>query len=829
MRGRMDESEKHYTTNFDDRRPARRLGGRPGGRQPGADGFAAGDFVRHRLGWRDYAVVDAAAATSGRRRACAPLPDLARRARPDRLHRLRRAAARRRAARRRRRVRLRGAAGRGRQRGRPVRPAARRVTGDRQRRRPGEGAAARRRARLRRRHRLPRRPARRTGRRRARRHRPVLRQRRRRASGRGAVRAQPARPGRAVRRDLDDGGHPARARRAAPDPGRAQAAHAARLHRARPRGPAPGVRAAGQRLVAHRRARLASRPSSTVSTTPSTRSSGCCPARTSARCSSAYRTTSRPSRRGDHVDNTVPPEVADLAKRTRDFVRDVVIPVELQVARRRARRARTSCAATCRARRATPGCSPRTCPREWGGCGLDVRGQSVVFEEAGYSLLGPLALNCTAPDEGNMHLLEVVATEEQKEQLPAPARRRRDPVVLRDDRARTRRRLRPVDAGDDRDARSTAAGASTAASGSSAARTAPASRSAWPARAATPASAAARRCSSSTPTTPACGWCATSRPSTRGCSAATARSSSTTAASVTTSVLGEVDRGFQYAQVRLAPARLTHCMRWLGLARRAHDIAVDWAATRKSFGGLLGDLGMVQQLIADSEIDIAASRALIRQTAAVLDSGERGGTESSIAKTFVAEAVNRVVDRSVQICGALGISGDVLLSRYLREVRPFRIYDGPSEVHRWAIARRAISARRRAIEAGETPRVADDRRERAGHDRRRSGRRRRCSPRSTRRVLPGSRCATCGTVAFPVPTGCAKCAGSPTWHRSSSPTTARCGRGPCRTFEPKPPYRSPDGRLRAVRRRLRRTSATSSSSPGWSATRPSSRSTRRCG
>ena len=133
-------------------------------------------------------------------------------------------------------------------------------------------------------------------------------------------------------------------------------------------------------------------------------------------------------------------------------------------------------------------------------------------------------------------------------------------------------------------------------------------------------------------------------------------------------------------------------------------IAVDWAATRRSFGGLLGDLGMVQQLVADSEIDMAASRALIWHTAAVLDSGARGGTESSIAKTFVAEAVNRVVDRSVQICGALGVSGDVLLSRYLREVRPFRIYDGPSEVHRWAIGRRAISQRRRAIEGGEQPR-----------------------------------------------------------------------------------------------------------------------------
>jgi alkylation response protein AidB-like acyl-CoA dehydrogenase len=84
----------------------------------------------------------------------------------------------------------------------------------------------------------------------------------------------------------------------------------------------------------------------------------------------------------------------------------------------------------------------------------------------------------------------------------------------------------------------------------------------------------------------------------------------------------------------------------------------------------------------------------------------QGGTESSIAKTFVAEAVNRVVDRAVQICGALGISDDVLLSRYYREVRPFRIYDGPSEVHRWAIARKAIGRRRREIEAGDRPRWA---------------------------------------------------------------------------------------------------------------------------
>ena len=402
------------------------------------------------------------------------------------------------------------------------------------------------------------------------------------------------------------------------------------------------------------------------------------------------------------MDADATSDVTEFAKKTQQFVRDVVIPVELETggaihdAADELRRHLQG-----KAREA--GLLAPHVGAEWGGGGLDVRGQAVVFEEAGYSLLGPLALNCAAPDEGNMHLLEIVASEEQKE-----------------------RYLRPLAGGEIR---------------SCFAMTEPA-----PGAGSDPAML-------STMAEPDNGgWRINGRKwfisGARGagfaiCMARTSGAVGDRGGATMLlvdednpgmrverdlatldeglfgghsevvfedclvgpdAVLGEVNRGFQYAQVRLAPARLTHCMRWLGLSRRAHDIAVDWVATRKAFGGLLGDLGMVQQQIADNEIDIAASRALIASTAAVLDSGAPGGTESSIAKTFVAEAVNRVVDRSVQLCGALGISGDVLLSRYLREVRPFRIYDGPSEVHRWAIAKRVISARRRAIEAGEAPR-----------------------------------------------------------------------------------------------------------------------------
>jgi hypothetical protein len=105
---------------------------------------------------------------------------------------------------------------------------------------------------------------------------------------------------------------------------------------------------------------------------------------------------------------------------------------------------------------------------------------------------------------------------------------------------------------------------------------------------------------------------------------------------------------------------------------------------------------MVQQLIADSEIDIAATRALLMQACHELDRGEPASTTTSIAKTFGAEAVGRVVDRAIQMCGGLGVSELLPLARLSREVRPFRIYDGASEVHRWSIARRAV----RRAEAG---------------------------------------------------------------------------------------------------------------------------------
>ena len=161
-------------------------------------------------------------------------------------------------------------------------------------------------------------------------------------------------------------------------------------------------------------------------------------------------------------------------------------------------------------------------------------------------------------------------------------------------------------------------------------------------------------------------------------------------------ILGEVDEGYRYAQVRLGPARMTHVMRWLGAATRCHAVAVDYVSRREGFGGTLGDLGMIQQMVADNEIDLAATRALLIKACHELDLGHHASDETSIAKTFAAEAYSRVADRSIQMCGGLGVSADLPLARLANELRPFRIYDGPSEVHRWAIARRAIGRARKA-------------------------------------------------------------------------------------------------------------------------------------
>lgn len=159
-------------------------------------------------------------------------------------------------------------------------------------------------------------------------------------------------------------------------------------------------------------------------------------------------------------------------------------------------------------------------------------------------------------------------------------------------------------------------------------------------------------------------------------------------------VLGEVGQGLAYAQQRLEPARLSHCMRLLGRARRALELAQAYVSERVSFGRRLADLQQVQAMVADSHIDLHASRLMTLDCAARMDAGVSVKTETAMTKVFVSEALYRVADRAAQMMGALGMSEDAPVSLILRELRPFRIYDGASELHRATLGRRFLQPTR---------------------------------------------------------------------------------------------------------------------------------------
>ncbi len=152
-------------------------------------------------------------------------------------------------------------------------------------------------------------------------------------------------------------------------------------------------------------------------------------------------------------------------------------------------------------------------------------------------------------------------------------------------------------------------------------------------------------------------------------------------------ILGEVDEGFKYAQIRLSPARLSHCMRWHGAATRAHEIATAYVCKRQAFGKLLIDHEGVGFQLADNLIDLKQAELMIDWCADVLDSGSLGTTESSMAKVAVSDALFRVADRCVQVMGGTGVSQDTIVEQVFREIRAFRIYDGPTEVHKWSLAK----------------------------------------------------------------------------------------------------------------------------------------------
>jgi acyl-CoA dehydrogenase len=377
------------------------------------------------------------------------------------------------------------------------------------------------------------------------------------------------------------------------------------------------------------------------------------------------------------------PELIALQEQTRQFIHQIVIPMEGDPRE-------TQHGPTPEFRQELIGLAKKAglltphASKKHGGLGLSHVEKAVVFEEAGYSRLGPIAMNIHAPDEGNIHLMEHVANAAQQKRwlIPQVEGKLRSCFAMTEP---------SPGAGSDPSMLLTTAvrdGADyvlnghkwfiTGADGADyviiMARTEDDQATMFLANMNSPGISIERNMD-------AMDQCFTGGHGVLHFDQLRIPADQ---------ILGELGQGFRYAQIRLAPARLTHCMRWLGQARRAHDIALAYAQKRQAFGRRLGDHEGIGFMLADNDMDLQTARLHILHTAWLLDQGNKCNYESSRAKVICSEAEWRVVDRCVQILGGQGVTGETAVMRIFTDMRGFRIYDGPSEVHRWSMARKIL-------------------------------------------------------------------------------------------------------------------------------------------
>ena len=161
-------------------------------------------------------------------------------------------------------------------------------------------------------------------------------------------------------------------------------------------------------------------------------------------------------------------------------------------------------------------------------------------------------------------------------------------------------------------------------------------------------------------------------------------------------LLGPQGKGFVIAQQRLGPGRIFHCMRWLGQAQRAFELMCQRANSRFAHGSLLAEKGEIQRYVAESAAQIQACRLMTLDAARVMDGGGEARVEISLIKFYGAQMLHDVIDRAIQVHGALGLTADTPLERMYRDARGGRMYDGPDEVHRMVVARRLLKDCRNA-------------------------------------------------------------------------------------------------------------------------------------
>jgi len=385
------------------------------------------------------------------------------------------------------------------------------------------------------------------------------------------------------------------------------------------------------------------------------------------------------------MDFKLTPRAEALRDQVRDFVNARLLPLEADPASYDAHEnIRDDLLQQLRAEARGLGLWALQMPEQRGGRGLSVPEMAACYEEANRSLFGPVTFNIAAPDDGNMIVLEKVATEAQKARWlqPIVAGEVRSAFCMTEpapgagsDPGLMRTRAVPVADGWRVHGRKWfITGAETAAHFILIARTSDDARrglSAFLFHRDQPGWRIVRRIPIMGPEEHG-GHCEIEFDGLE--------------VPRENLLMGEGD-GLKLTQIRLGTARLTHCMRWLGLARRSVEIAGGYVRERDSFGMKLADRESVQLKLADAAMAIEIGRLLTMRAALRLDSGDFARKQISMAKIYVADALHLAVDSAVQLCGARGYSKDTVLEWIYRYARQARLVDGASEVHKMVLSR----------------------------------------------------------------------------------------------------------------------------------------------
>jgi len=388
------------------------------------------------------------------------------------------------------------------------------------------------------------------------------------------------------------------------------------------------------------------------------------------------------------IDFRVPPHLRDLLDEVRAYVEQDVLPAEREVEDPRDLLGSWHVVERLRERARARGIFTPHLPEKWGGRGVGVLGMALISQECGVSALAPLGLNAMAPDEGNMHTLLIAGTDEQLERYLRPLAEGRvrscfamtEPDVASSDPLNLR--TTAVRDGDDwvlNGRKWFITGGNGAAFAIVVARTGP-------------EDLRHKAYSLFLVPTDTPGWEIERDPGIIGAHFAGGHPAIrlTDVRVPAGNLLGGEGEGFAISQKRLAGGRLAHAMRWIGVSQRALDLTAARLLERRAFGTDLAGHQALQFFVADSAMDLYASRLMVLHAAWKVENGLPHRQEIAMVKTFVSEAFGRILDRAVQVFGSHGIATDEPIAQWYADARAARIYDGASEVHRMTIARACL-------------------------------------------------------------------------------------------------------------------------------------------